>query len=277
MKVRASAKKQPDVVERALVVEKRESFWYPEEKREALLKRLHNYATDPPRRRTKSIAIIGERNSGKSSIIDRYQVLHPRVHGPEGQVVPSLRVNMTDVTNVSDLSIRLLEELEALEPASGTHTQRMKRFYALAAKVQLGPIFLDEFHDCVSTTGRGKPFLRLIKGMGNRKLLVVPLGTAELEDVLLADKQLSSRFNFGYGRLPPVSGRAVARLLLKGMADHLEVKLSDQAADFVLKSTKGNIGQMLDLLEETLLDQGEVTLPALMKQAPLIGGMEAID
>jgi hypothetical protein len=277
VKQRASAEKRPDMVERALVIEKRELVWYPEEKREALLKRLHDYATDPPRRRTKSIAIIGERNSGKSSIIDRYQVLHPRVRGPEGQVVPSLRVNMTDVTNVSDLSIRLLEELEALEPASGTHTQRMKRFYALAVKVQLGPIFLDEFHDCVSTTGRGQPFLRLIKGMGNHGLLVVPLGTAELADVLHGDPQLSSRFNFGYGRLPPVSGRAVVRRLMKGMADHLDVQLSDQAADFVLTITKGNIGQMLDLLEETLLDQGEMTLPALMKQAPLIGGMEKID
>ena len=261
---------------RKQLITQRENIWYPEPAREKLLIRLHDIATDPARRRPKSLAIIAEPNGGKSSIISRYQQLHPQYDGPEGRVIPSILVNMTGMMQVSDLSTALLEALGAIKPGDGTHAFRMKRFVSLAQKAQLGPIFLDEFHDCVDTRGRGLAFLRLAKGLLNIGLMVVPVGVEEVEEVIRSDPQLLFRLNLSHGRLNRIKNRSEVRLLLKKMIEPHDLKLGDQAATFILKSTRGVFGVVLDLIEETLLDQGDITLAALIKQGPMVSGVEKV-
>lgn len=262
--------------DRKKLIAQRENIWYPELAREKLLTRLHDIATDPERRRPRSLAIIAEPNGGKSSIMERYQELHPAYDGLEGRIIPSIMVNMTGVMRVSDLSTALLEAIGAIKPEDGTHPARMKRFVSLAKKAQLGPIFLDEFHDCVDAQGRGLAFLRLVKGLLNVGLMVVPAGVEEMEEVIRSDRQLLLRFNLSLGRLNQIRNRGEVRLLLKKMIEPHELQLTDQAATFILKSTKGVFGVVLDLLEETLLEQGSISLAALMEQGPLTSGVHPV-
>lgn len=258
---------------RKQLITQRENMWYPEAGRENLLVRLHDIATDPARRRLKSLAIIAEPNGGKSSIISRYQELHPHSDGLEGRIIPSILVNMTGMMRVSDLSVALLEALGAIKPEDGTHPQRMKRFVSLAKKAQLGPIFLDEFHDCVDTHGRGLAFLKLVKDLLNIGKMVVPVGVEEVEEVIRSDRQLLLRLNLSHGRLNRLKNRGEVRLLLKTMIKPRELLLTDQAATFILKSTGGVFGVVLDLIEETLLDQGSISQAALIKQGPMVSGV----
>ncbi|MEY4529335.1 MAG: TniB [Deinococcota bacterium] len=181
--------------ERHRLIEKREGFWFAEPSREALLDELHALYTDPPRHRTRSLAIIGDRNDGKSQIIKQFLARHPIVELGELTQIPAIAIEMSDIVTIQEFSRRLLEQIRAVSPRAGTHEERMKRFVVLAKQVGLRMIFLDEFHDCADTTGKGKPFLRIIKNLTLKHFFVVPVGVVEVEEVLKKDPQLANRFN----------------------------------------------------------------------------------
>lgn len=243
------------------VIQARERLWYPEPARELLLQRLHDLATDPVRHRARSIAIIGESNSGKSSIISRYLRQHPVQREAGGLIVPAISINMTHIGRVEDLSVRLLEEVQAADPGRGTHTERIKRFMKLARQMQLGLIFLDEFHDSARDSKRGMQFLQLVKGLLLENHLVVPVGIESLAEVLSRDIQINSRLNLTRGRLPRIEQPAVVKAMMVKLLGEAEVK--DVAVEYVLRETRGVMGHILDLIEGTVLEHGDLELASL--------------
>ena len=72
---------------------------------------LHALTLDPPRHRTRSIAIIADANGGKSGIITRYLQNHPRVKDGDLTKIPAICIDMSDIVIVQDLIVRLLEEI----------------------------------------------------------------------------------------------------------------------------------------------------------------------
>ncbi|BDP41228.1 hypothetical protein DAETH_11970 [Deinococcus aetherius] len=245
------------------IIRRRELLWYPEPGRQALLERLHAIATDPQRHRTRSIAIIAESNGGKSGLIQRYLTVHPPVESEEALHIPAIMVNMTQIIRVDQLSIALLECVQDIDPEAGTHAERMKRFIALAKKVKLGLIFLDEFHDCATTEGKGKGFLRCIKALIQADLCVVPVGTEALAEVLAQDPQLNTRFSFSRGRLPRLKDVNVVKSLMVKVSELEKDDISDAAVEYVLSQSRGILGHILDLVEGTLLEHGDLKLDSL--------------
>lgn len=254
---------QTTVNARHYIIDRRESVWCREPQREALLQELHDLATDPARHRLQSIAIVGESNAGKSSLVERYKRLHPVVRGESALVVPAISVNMSGMPRTSDLSVALLEALQAPDPKTGTDVDRMKRFVQLAREMSLGIVFMDEFHDCADTSGRGKPFLRVIKLLMNEKILVVPVGTEMLAEVLMRDPQLHSRFNFSRGRLQRIDDLGVLKGIMLHLSELDEDGISDAAVEFVLHESRGIMGHALDLIEGALLLNGDLKLASL--------------
>lgn len=263
-------------LERHTLIEHREALWYPEPSRTALLGELHAIATDPARHRTRSIAIIAEANGGKSALIQRYMTLHPPVYGEEAVHIPAIYLSMTLFSRVEDLSVALLEAIGAPAADRGTHAARLKRFVHLARTVKLGLIFLDEFHDCADTTGRGKPFLRCIKGLIIDGLLVVPAGTQELAEVLALDAQFSTRFNFVRGRLQRVTDLGVIKSMVMAVGSVTEDDLSDAAVEYILQESRGVLGHMLDLVEETLHQHQNLTLASLRQCRKLMDVLDSV-
>ncbi len=258
---------------RNATISSREGFWYPEPCREMLLAELHALTTDPPRHRTRSIAIIAEANGGKSRVAKRYMELHAPVEHEDATAIQAIFVNMTKYARVEDLSERLLKEIGAPKLAHETHTQRMERFIGLASKNRM-LIFLDEFHDCADTSGKGKPFLRLIKNLLLEGLLVIPMGTEELAAVLADDPQLASRLNFATGRLPRVDNLETLKSLMLKVIRLPESKIEDEAIQYVREQSKGVLGHVLDLTEGTYVAHHNLELASL-KQYRL--KMDALD
>lgn len=248
---------------RNAVISRREGMWYPEPQRHALLTELDAIAREPNRHRVRSLAIVGEANSGKSTLIKQYVKLHPVVKGQEGTEVPAITLRMTRILRVEDLSVALLKALGALDVKSGNHLERMERFINLARKTRLGVVFLDEFHDCADTTGRGKPFLRAIKDLVNEGIHVVPVGTEELAAVLSLDSQLSSRFNFSRGRLARIEDLGVIKAIIRQVTEQPKGTVSTETAEYVLEQTKGVMGHLLDLVETTMVAHGTVDMVTL--------------
>ncbi|WP_261665412.1 TniB family NTP-binding protein [Deinococcus sp. Marseille-Q6407] len=242
------------------LIRRREQMWYAEESRKILLNDLELLLQTGERKRKRSFAIVAESNGGKTALVRRFMKTHPPVNAGDHQIIPAIFINMTLLARVEDLSRVLLEEIGAPDSASGSHEQRLNRFRKLAEAVQLNIIFLDEFHDCATTTGRGQAFLRIVKGLMNDGFMVVPIGTEELAAVLAQDRQLSSRFHFSRARLRRVQDPAVVLSLVQQLSGPGTPQPTDECIHFILKETRGVMGHLLDLVEDTLQHHGAITI-----------------
>ena len=259
------------------IIKARENLWYPEPEREKLLGYIDRLSKNPLRHRTRSVAIIAEANGGKSGIITRYLLTHPRVDNGEQTTIPAISILMVDIKIVEELSVRLLEEIGASNPERGTHAQRIKRFIVLANQVQLRVIFLDEFHDCADTSGRGRPFLRCIKRLILEHFIVVPVGIKDLEAVLARDAQLASRFNLMRGRVNRVKSVAVIKAIIYKFIEIDNITVTDAAVKYIQKETFGVIGHVLDMIEETLTDNRNLNMKSLIAQRLLMPDLNSLN
>jgi Bacterial TniB protein len=275
-------KKKPakDKAHRNKTIKSREELWMPEEFRDDLIDELHALTTDPLRHRTRSIAIIAEANGGKSSIAKRYLKLHPPVVDAEITIIPAIFLNMNKIAQVEDLSHRLLEQVCAPKIKDENHTDRMDRFVKVARQVGLKLIFLDEFQDCANTKSKdkikGEPFLRCIKGLLLDNLHVVPMGTESLAAVLSSDPQLTTRFNFSRGRLPRIDDLKVIKALMLEMSELSNKDISDAAVNYVFNETKGVLGHILDLTEDTFVAYKDLKLPSLRETRKLMDVLDFV-
>lgn len=265
----------PKDCSREEVVLRREGFWFPEPKREALLTSLHLLANDPPRQRERSIAIIAEANNGKSALLAQYLERHPRFEGEERSVVPCIVIDMSKLKRVEDLSIEMLKALGDLDPEDGNHTRRLERFVALSREVGLQLTFLDEFHEA-ATLDKGGPILKCIKGLMNDNVRIVPVGIESLRGVFHKDMQLSSRFQFGRGRLERITDRGIIGSLMVHISGLLPTKISPAAVSFVLEQTCGVFGHVCDLIENTFLATGALTLEGLKAERALMDCLDDV-
>lgn len=248
---------------RHAIISWREHKWYPEAKRMGVLKELKHLITDPRRHRARSLAIVADANGGKTLLIKRLVAEHAPRDGEEAQEIPVFMLSMADISRVEDLSTEFLRKLGAPDPKAGTHADRMTRFLDLAKRVKLRMIILDEFHDCVGAKGKGTPFLRLIKALMNRGILVVPVGTPALIPVLKRDPQLASRFNFARGTLGRLEDAGTVKAVMMHVSQLPKEQISDAAVTFVFEETKGILGHVLDLAEQTMLVFGNLKLASL--------------
>ena len=260
---------------REAVVQRREGFWFPEPKREALLKSLHLLANDPPRLRERSIAIIAEANNGKSALLAQYLERHPRLSFEDRNVVPCIVIDMSKLKRVEDLSVALLKALGDVDPEDGNHTRRLERFVALSREVGLQLTFLDEFHEA-ATVDKGAPILKCIKGLMNDNVRIVPVGIESLQEVFHRDMQLSSRFQFGRGRLERITDKKVIGSLMVHISGLLSTEINPAAVPYVLEQTSGVFGHVCDLIENTFLATGALTLEGLKAERELMDCLDHV-
>lgn len=250
----------------------RERLWinYP-----PFLRKVEYYewlATAPPRRRERVIPLIGAPNSGKTAIIETYLRRNPERWEQGSRVIPAIHLTMSDYRRVEDVSIDLLKAFKLPDASddpdrkSGqTHRQRMERFYRIAPEIGLQLVFLDEFHDVANLIGRGKglPFIQLIKAMLLNKIRVIPVGTFELERLLNFDDQIKSRFAYDGQPVPAVTDPQVVRVCMQQISELTADRISDAAVNFVLRECSGHIGLVLDLIENTIVNHGNLQITSL--------------
>lgn len=247
------------------IIEFRESLFFSEARRMAVLSELDQLIAEPPRHRTKSIAIVGAANSGKTRLIKRFIKDHPNVRRATHMEFQAISIDCAKLKRVEELSVKLLKGIHAIDADRGTHNQRVDRFLELSQAVRLRMILLDEFHDTLKSQRRGEDFLMLIKAFLNEGLIVVPVGTEKLEHGLNADPQLATRFNFKLGRLTDITDVGVIKTLIATLAQ-IEVNIvSDDLVRYVAAESMGNIGNIIDWVERCLRLHLPVTLINMQK------------
>ncbi|WP_027483221.1 TniB family NTP-binding protein [Deinococcus pimensis] len=251
-----AAARAPKRREQNDIIRDREANWWNLKSRKKVVTLFQSLVKTPDRHRRRAPALIAGPNEGKTRLVrflrDEFKV--ERVNG--SLVVKIVYVNMADVDNVAQLMEELLRALGDVDPTAGNAKQRYGRFRELARMAQLAVIFLDEFHDSVDATGKGKPFLRAIKKMMNdedAKFVVIPMGIPELAGILRRDKQLATRFSTVTGRLPRLKDLGEVKTIMQDLVGPGHPEVEDECVLYAAAQTKGVLGHLLDLVESALV------------------------
>ena len=251
---------------RKAIVERRETFWMPEESRTQLLEELACMAQIGMARQM-SLAIVAEANSGKTALLKHYCEQHPPYEQEDESgsrtIMPAILIDMSLLSRVEDLSVALLRQLGATDPEAGSHTQRLYRFLHLAKEMKLGLVLLDEFHEAADTTGKGKPFLKCIKGLMNQGVVIVLAGTAEVRSVLMEKQEFSTRYDYECMSLDVITDLQIVKALLMKITALPNESISNEAVMYIIEQSRGVFGNICDLTQRTFISYNTLELAGL--------------
>ena len=258
------------------VIQRREQYWLCETQRERLIEDLFKLATEPVRRRYTSIAVNTSTGNGRTALAERYIYKHPPIVTPEFTQIPAISISMTGIFDIKKLLDKLLESIlpkkvRLKDLPQETLSERLRRFVILAHKVQLGIVFLDNFQDCAkfdaNTRIGGEPFFQVVRDLIDYGIHIVPMGLETLSETLIKDVQLHRRLNFKRGCLPPIDKIEDINKIMQDIS-LLEV-IPHDAVSYVLSTTKGVVGNMLNLIEQTFIDTGNLSEASLKETQKL--------
>jgi chloramphenicol 3-O-phosphotransferase len=158
----------------------------------AVLERLY---TQAPSSRTKNLALTGESNNGKTSILNAFLETKGAPFKSHGDL-PILSVFSPTEADERRLWTTLLVALGGIFEVREHVESLFQRLVHLLAGRRVRMIMIDEFHDAFhGSSTRQRQLLACIKRLSNvAKIPVVLCGTRVLGGILHLDPQLSNRF-----------------------------------------------------------------------------------
>ena len=188
------------------IAEIRRDHWVGYPRAKEALKQLDDLLTHPRTTRMPNLLLVGPSGIGKTTIIERFEAMHPVTSDAEGgPIMPVLSVNMTTVPSEAQFWPEMLNAL-CVSYRETRDAQRLKRQALEVMRMnQCRMVIIDEIHNLLTGGPREqRTFLVLLKNLSNQ--LGVPLvcvGTADAVRALATDTQLASRFtSFGLRKLP---------------------------------------------------------------------------
>lgn len=213
---------------------------------------LLNY---PKTHRMPNMAIIGETNNGKTTLLESFWRRHkpsddPSVEKPQ---LPVLMVQTPPEPDEARLYNAMLEKLFAAGSAREPADAKLRRLRIILSELSTKMIVLDEFqHALAGNPTKLRRFFNGLKYLGNElQIPLVAVGTPEVLNALQADPQISNRFEPYY--LPKWrQGEEFLRLLAsveKVIALQQPSQLHQEAkAARLLQECEGTIGELMKLV-----------------------------
>lgn len=143
------------------------------------------------------IAVIGESRTGKSRLIEEFEVDHPMTRTPEGLTLPVLRVKTPSTPTIKGLAEVLLDAIQDPRASAGTAFQKTKRLKTLMGEVGTVILMIDEFHHFYDRMSHKvlHPVTDWLKIMvDDTKVALVVAGLPSCRAVLMQNEQLAGRF-----------------------------------------------------------------------------------
>lgn len=97
------------------------------------------------------LLLIGSSGIGKSTLIESYESLYPRVHGPEGTTIPVLRVSVPSSPSAKSLAEAILVALKDPKAHRGSAAEKTERIAVWLERCGVELLLLDEFKHLVYT------------------------------------------------------------------------------------------------------------------------------
>jgi len=238
---------------RILAIQKRSWIGYP--RAQEIRQQLDDLLNHPKVPRMPNLAIIGETNNGKSSILESFYRRHQPPDDPniDRTPLPILMVDTPPEPDEGRLYRHMLRHLFATVGRREPSDLLFDRLKVLLRHLETQMVVLDEFNCAVAGTPvKQRRFLNALRLMGNDlRLPIVVAGTPETLAALQSDPQLANRFEPTF--LPKWKlDTDYARLLMsveKGFALQQPSDLAHpKFAQRLLDLSEGILGETMELL-----------------------------
>lgn len=250
--------------------------WIAYTRSKEILDKMEDLLTYPRQSRMPSMLVVGESNSGKTSLLQKFLSLHPADPNLEGEAakIPILVIEAPPSPDEVSIYAAILRRLFKRNPIESTAAKR-NRVLGVLSKLDLGAIAIDELNNLLAGSVKNqRQCLNALKYLSNE--LRVPLicfGTPEALSVVQIDPQIQNRL------VPEVLPRwhkddEFLRLLMS-FERVLPLKepsnlAQDVLAQKILSISEGTIGEVSSLLRSASIwaiknGQEKLTLDALQK------------
>lgn len=175
------------------------SKWFNYAAAETILQRMETLLDHPPTHRMPGILLLGESNSGKTSLGLEFMSRHPIDPNLEGDAVrvPVLRIEMPpnpDEARIYDeILLQLMQPFRTKDPISVKARQVQTALKIVGTRM----LIFDEFQAVLSTRNdRRRLVLEVVKHLSNTlQIPIVAIGTAEAHVAVSKDEQLANRLH----------------------------------------------------------------------------------
>lgn len=255
--------------------------WIGYEKARQLIEHMEFLLSFPREHRMPCLLIVGESNSGKSTIINRFKELHQPSDNPDGRTIiaPVVVAEAPTTPDEGRLYNNILDAIFAPHKANDHPDNKRKILIDAFEAIGVKMLLLDELNNLLAgRIAKRQEVLNALRIMTNDlKMPIVAAGIESSQNVFDSDPQLKNRFKIvELGRWS--IGEDLARLL-KSFEMQLALKkpsmlATDVIATRVLAHGKGLIGDIASTLKhaaEVAVRSGtEMITPEILDNLPAL-------
>ncbi|WP_240503621.1 MULTISPECIES: TniB family NTP-binding protein [Pseudoalteromonas] len=236
------------------------SRWIGYSKAKDILSKLEDLLLYPKKHRMPCMLLVGDSNSGKTMIAERFIDLHPAYEREdnEGIVIPALFIQSPPTPSESRLYSNILSKLFAPFRPSDSAEKKYHQVKTIMAACNVKMLIIDEIHSLLAgPLDKQRVFLSVIRNLSNElKIPIVGLGTRDALRAIKTDPQLDNRFKPSL--LPRWEFDTDFRRLLASFelmlplakASHLKRKDIAQKIHFM---SEGLLGEVSDILTQAAI------------------------
>ena len=174
------------------------SRWIGYSKAKDILGKLEDLLVYPKKHRMPCMLIVGDSNSGKTMIAERFIDLHPAYEREdnEGIIIPALFIQSPPTPSESRLYSNILSKLFAPFRPSDSAEKKHHQVKTIMAACNVKMLIIDEIHSLLAgPLDKQRVFLSVIRNLSNElKIPIVGLGTKDALRAIKTDPQLDNRF-----------------------------------------------------------------------------------
>lgn len=253
----AKAQAQLDLSDEDRIVAVRQDKWIELPYATDLLTELEGLRTIGRQTRPRNLLIIGDPNSGKSTIFEQFAKRYPVNTDPEAEVssAPVICIDCPDSPDRDALCIWLLEAVFARYKVRDKFEAKLSQVEKLYRRLGVQVLLIDEIHNALTGTFRQQQlFLSCLKRFSNlTKIRIAAAGIEKATLLLAVDAQMTSRFK--PIRMPTWSPGKEMGLLLATLENRTPLRKasnlkSPTMMNEIHRRAEGSLGDIVDLIRE---------------------------
>lgn len=238
--------------------------WIGYTRAKEMLGKLEDLKIYPKRHRMPNLLIVGESNTGKTMIAERFldmNLAYEKEDG-EGIVIPVLYIQAPPIPNESRLYNNILNKLFAPYRPSDSVDKKHFQVLQLMKHCNVQMLMIDEIHSLLSgSLEKQRVFLSVLRNLGNElQIPIIGLGTRDALRAIKTDPQLENRFKPLL--LPRWEYGTDFRRLLVSFECMLPLKKASglqnkKIAMKLLSMSEGLLGELSELISEAAVEAVE--------------------
>lgn len=248
---------QLELSEEDRIVAVRKDKWIELNYAKVLLAELESLLAIGRQTRPRNLLIVGEPNSGKSTIFEQFGNRHPINTDPEAEVssAPVITIDCPDSPDRDALCIWLLEAVFARYKVQDKFEAKLAQVVKVYRNLGVQVLLIDEIHNALTGTLRQQQlFLSCLKRFSNlTKIRIAAAGIEKATLLLAVDDQMTSRFK--PIRMPTWTPGDAMGILLATLENRTPLrKASNLKSPTMMRAihrrAEGSLGDIIDLVRE---------------------------